>query len=326
MLNNAGNNYSKPQEGTALVAGGAGFIGSHLCDALLNAGFRVVCVDNLFIGTRENISHLLDNDRFRLYELDICNLAGVLNVFETERPDLIYHLAANSDIQASSENPQIEYRNTYTTTFNLLECMRVNGVKKMFFASTSAVYGERDGENVREDTPNLMPISYYGGAKLGSEAMISAFACMNDLSVLVFRFPNVIGSRLTHGAVFDFIRKLKADPTRLQILGDGEQCKPYMHVSDLVGAIMQFCDVPRGITTYNIGVNTQSRVKRIAEIVAEEMGLHNVNFEYTGGRGGWKGDVPVFQYDLSKIHATGWTAMYESDDAVRRTVREELAK
>ena len=166
----------------------------------------------------------------------------------------------------------------------------------------------------------LKPISYYGGAKLGSEGIISSFAYMNDMSVLVFRFPNVIGPRLTHGVIFDFVKRLKADPTHLRILGDGTQSKPYIYVMDLVDAIMRFKDVEKGITLYNVGVETQTSVTRIAEIVCEKMGLPEIPFEYTGGRGGWKGDVPVFAYNLDKIHAAGWRASMTSDEAVAKTV------
>jgi UDP-glucose 4-epimerase len=309
----------------AFVAGGAGFIGSHLCDALLAEGHSVVCADNFFIGTRKNISHLAGEPDFRFYETDVSALDDLKPIFQREQIDYIFHLAANSDIQASAKNPLIEYHNTYVTTFALLEAARLFGVKRFFFASTSAVYGELEGVGVAEDT-NLEPVSYYGGAKLGGEAMIAAYAHMNDMCALVFRFPNVIGPRLTHGAVFDFIRKLRKDKTRLQILGDGRQTKPYMHVSDLIDGITRFRDVPQGVTTYNIGINSQSRITAIADIICEEMGLPNVQYEYTGGRGGWKGDVPVFAYDLSKIHRAGWQARYTSDEAVRLTVREELRK
>lgn len=304
----------------ALVAGGAGFIGSHLIDALLKEGHEVVCIDNFFIGTRANIQYLKGVDNFRFYEQDLTEFDKILNIFEKEKPEYIFHLAANSDIQASAENPMIEYQNTYSTTFNLLECMRRTNVKKLFFASTSAVYGEQMGAEVSEEAVALKPISYYGGAKLGSEAMISAFAYMNDMEVLVFRFPNVIGPRLTHGVIFDFVKRLKADPSHLRILGDGTQSKPYMHVLDLVGAIMRFKDVPVGVSLYNVGVESQTSVTRIAEIVCEKMGLSGIPFEYTGGRGGWKGDVPVFAYDLGKIHAAGWQAEMSSDEAVGKTV------
>ena len=304
----------------ALVAGGAGFIGSHLIDALLGEGNEVVCVDNFFIGTKENIKHLDGNPSYTFYEQDLTDFEAVLKIFETEKVDYVFHLAANSDIQASANDPMIEYKNTYSTTFVLLECMRRTGVKKLFFASTSAVYGEQEGVAVNEDAVALMPISYYGGAKLGSEGIISSFAFMNDLSVLIFRFPNVIGPRLTHGVVFDFVKRLKDDPSHLRILGDGTQSKPYLYVLDLVDAIMQFKNVEKGIALYNVGVETQTCVTRIAEIVCEKMNLTGIPFEYTGGRGGWKGDVPVFAYNLDKIHAAGWFAKMTSDEAVAKTV------
>lgn len=303
-----------------LVAGGAGFIGSHLVDALLTEGHNVVCVDNFFIGTRENIKHLLGEPRFTFYEKDLSDITQILPIFEQEQVDYVFHLAANSDIQASAQSPMIEYKNTYSTTFVLLECMRLCGVKKLFFASTSAVYGEQMGVHVGEDTVPLRPISYYGGAKLGSEGIISSFAYMNDMSVLIFRFPNVIGPRLTHGVIFDFVKRLKADPSHLRILGDGKQSKPYLYALDLVDAIIRFRDCPRGVTVYNVGVESQTSVTRIAEIVCEKMGLAGIPFEYTGGRGGWKGDVPVFAYNLEKIHSAGWSAGMTSDEAVAKTV------
>lgn len=303
-----------------MVAGGAGFIGSHLIDALLAEGNDVVCVDNFFIGTKENITHLHGNPHFKFYEQDLTDLDRMLEIFRTEQVEYVFHLAANSDIQASAQSPMIEYKNTYSTTFILLECMRLCGVKKLFFASTSAVYGEQMGAEVSEEAVALKPISYYGGAKLGSEGIISSFAYMNDMSVLVFRFPNVIGPRLTHGVIFDFVKRLKEDPSHLRILGDGRQSKPYIYVLDLVDAIMRFKDAEKGVTLYNVGVETQTSVTRIAEIVCEKMGLAGIPFEYTGGRGGWKGDVPVFAYNLDKIHATGWKASMTSDEAVAKTV------
>ena len=203
-----------------LVAGGAGFIGSNLIDLLLKEGHEIACVDNYFIGTKRNIAHLEHDPRFHMYEQDLCDLKALSDIFEKEQVDYVFHLAANSDIQASAQNPVIEYKNTYTTTFDLLECMRLHSVKKMFFASTSAVYGEKLDELLTETTTNLCPVSYYGACKLGSEALISAYSHMNDLEALVFRFPNVIGPRLTHGVIFDFIGKLEKDNTQLEILGD----------------------------------------------------------------------------------------------------------
>ena len=311
----------------ALVIGGAGFIGSHLCDALLAEGNSVICVDNFSLGTKANIEHLRENGKFKLYEADASIEAELDTVFAEEKPDYVFHLAANSDIQASAKDPEVEYRNTYTTTFQILMVMRKYGMKKMFFSSTSAVYGDKRDVILDENTPNLAPISYYGAAKLGSEALLHAFSYMNDMETLVFRFPNVIGPRLTHGVIFDFIKKLRTDPGHLQILGDGRQMKPYIYVSDLVEAMMRFKDtgIP-GVTIYNVGVDGASSVTAIADIVCEEMGLDEVEYQYTGGEGGWKGDVPRFRYCIDKIHNAGWRASYTSDEAVRETVRQNISR
>ncbi len=308
-----------------LVAGGAGFIGSHLIDALLKEGNEVVCIDNFFIGTKKNIEHLEGEERFRFYEQDLCDLEKVKEIFKKEQFSAVFHLAANSDIQASAANPMIEYQNTYSTTFCLLECMRIYRVKQFFFASTSAVYGEKMGVEVGEDTAVLEPISYYGGCKLGAEGLISSYSYMNDMETLIFRFPNVIGPRLTHGVIFDFVNRLLADPTHLRILGDGTQSKPYLYVTDLIQAIMQLKGSgKKGVSLYNVGVETQTSVTKIADIICEKMGLVGIPYQYTGGRGGWKGDVPKFQYNLEKIHQTGWKATYSSNEAVEKTVEAVL--
>lgn len=172
-----------------------------------------------------------------------------------------------------------------------------------------------------------MPVSYYGGAKLASEALISSYVSMCDMSVVIFRFPNVIGPRLTHGAVFDFIRKLRNNPAELEILGNGTQCKPYIYVLDLVEAIIKLTrEFNQGEIVYNISVIGEgTTVTHIAEIVVEELSLQNVNFNYTGGDRGWKGDVPRFSYDISKVLATGWKPKHTSDEAVRQTVKDAIA-
>ena len=198
-------------------------------------------------------------------------------------------------------------------------------MKNIFFASTSAVYGEKNGVDVAETNTTLEPISYYGASKLGSEAIINAYTYMNNYKTLIFRFPNVIGPRLTHGVIFDFIKKLRNNPNELEILGDGNQTKPYMYVYDLVDAIIKFKDrVGDGVTIYNIGVNSHTSVTKIADIICDKMGLKDVKYNYTGGTGGWKGDVPKFSYNLDKIHSAGWKAKYTSDKAVEATVEEEL--
>lgn len=304
-----------------LVAGGAGFIGSHLTDALLQQGHRVICVDSLYLGTRKNLEHLEKGAKFSFIEADLLDKTKMQQIFEEEHIDYIMHLAANSDIQASASEPAVEYEHTYSTTYALLEYARQYQVKKFFFASTSAVYGDKRGISLREDTAELSPISYYGAAKLGSEALLSAYSYMNDMRTLIFRFPNVIGERLTHGVVHDFIKKLRKNPGQLEILGDGRQTKPYIYVKDLVQAILRFMENPQGVTLFNVGVESHTSVTRIADIICEEMGLQDVEYRYSGGESGWKGDVPRFDYCLNKIHAQGWEASHTSDEAIRLAAR-----
>lgn len=308
-----------------LVAGGAGFIGSHLIDSLLEEGHTVICADKLIMG-KQNIEHLAGNKNFRFFEIDLADQEKVDQLFKENDIDVVYHLAANSDIQKGGKEPGIDFNDTLLTTRTLLEGMRTANVKKMFFASTSAVYGEMLDVELTELTGGLMPVSYYGGAKLASEALISSYVSMCDMSVVIFRFPNVIGPRLTHGAVFDFIRKLRRNPNVLEILGNGTQCKPYIYVSDLVEAIMKLTrNFNSGEVVYNISVTSQgTTVTHIAEIVVEELGLENVKFAYTGGDRGWKGDVPRFSYDISKVLSTGWSPKHTSDEAVRQTVRDAI--
>lgn len=309
-----------------LVAGGAGFIGSHLMDSLLAEGHRVICADKLIMG-KQNIEHLEGRDNFKFYKVELADQEKVDQIFAGENIDVVYHLAANSDIQKGGKEPGIDFNDTLLTTRALLEGMRKANVKKMFFASTSAVYGEMLDVELTETTGGLMPVSYYGGAKLASEALISSYVSMCDMSVVIFRFPNVIGPRLTHGAVFDFIRKLRKNPAELEILGNGTQCKPYIYVLDLVEAIMKLTQrFDQGEIVYNISVTSEgTTVTHIAEIVVEELGLKDVEFKYTGGDRGWKGDVPRFSYDISKMLSTGWTPKHTSDEAVRQTVKDAVA-
>lgn len=307
-----------------IVIGGAGFIGSNLCQSLLVQGNEVVCFDNFSLGTKKNLETVMQDEKFYLVEGDATDELALSKAFEKFQPEYVFHLAANSDIQSSASNPEIEYRNTYSTTFYILSCMRKYNVKKLFFASTSAVYGDKRDEILYENTPNLAPISYYGGAKLGSEALISAFSYMNDMDAVIFRFPNVIGPHLTHGVIYDFVNKLRGDETKLQILGDGRQTKPYIYVEDLVNAILQFMNAEKGVNLYNVGAEGITSVREIADIICEEMELKGVKYEFTGGESGWKGDVPRFLYNTDKIHKAGWKARYTSNEAVRMTVRKVL--
>ena len=305
-----------------LVAGGAGFIGSHLCDALLSKNNTVIVADKLIMGSK-NIEHLSQNTNFKFYEMELANQDNVDKLFKDNKIDIVYHMAANSDIQKSANDTSIDFNDTLLTTRVLLESMRKNNVKNIFFASTSAVYGEMPDIVLNEETGGLKPVSYYGGAKLASEALISSYVSMCDMNAVIFRFPNVIGSRLTHGVVYDFVKKLRNNPKELEILGNGTQCKPYIYVTDLVNAIVKLTEqFEPGVDVFNISVLSEgTSVTHIAEIVVDVLGLSDVEFKYTGGDRGWKGDVPRFKYDISKVLATGWKPEYTSDEAVRKAAQ-----
>lgn len=305
-----------------LVAGGAGFIGSHLCDALLSKNNTVIVADKLIMGSK-NIEHLSQNTNFKFYEMELANQDNVDKLFKDNKIDIVYHMAANSDISKSANDTSIDFNDTLLTTRVLLESMRKNNVKNIFFASTSAVYGEMPDIVLNEETGGLKPVSYYGGAKLASEALISSYVSMCDMNAVIFRFPNVIGPRLTHGVVYDFVKKLRNNPKELLILGNGTQCKPYIYVTDLVNAIVKLTEqFEPGVEIFNISVMSEgTSVTHIAEIVVDVLGLSDVEFKYTGGDRGWKGDVPRFKYDISKVLATGWKPEYTSDEAVRKAAQ-----
>ncbi|KAA6320860.1 UDP-glucose 4-epimerase [termite gut metagenome] len=308
-----------------LITGGAGFIGSHLCDLLLEKRNRVVVIDNLILGKIENISHLLDRGNFTFIEEDLLNRNMLQRIFNDENFDMIYHLAANSDIQKGSYDPTVDYNYTFNTTFNVLQCMREFHVKKLFFASTSAIYGETY-EQLSEDYGPLQPVSNYGAAKLASEAFISAFSSTYHIQTWITRFPNVVGERFTHGVIYDFIHKLQSNPNALTVLGNGEQVKPYLYVKDLIEGIQFVCEnTNEWFNVYNLGSESRTTVKEIAQMVVEEMEL-DARIEYTGGDRGWAGDVPEFRYDLTKIHTLGWHATHSSNEAVRLAIRKALGK
>lgn len=305
-----------------LVTGGAGFIGSHLVERLLKEGNEVIVVDNYTLGKKENLASVLENKNLEIIECNIDETENFCEKLIDYNIDIIYHLAANSDIQKGGQNPDVDFRDTFMTTRSVLELMRRKNIKKLFFSSTSAIYGDKMGIPLKEDLGDLRPISYYGGAKFASEALISSYTHMNDLNVVMFRFPNVIGPHLTHGVIFDFKKKLERNPKELEILGDGTQQKPYVYVLDLIDAIMMLTkDIKKGIEIYNVGDETSTSVLTIANIVCEELGYKDVEYKFTGGNIGWKGDVPKFNFNLEKIHKAGWKASHTSDEAVRDTVR-----
>lgn len=302
-----------------LVTGGAGFIGCHVCERLIDRGHTLVVADDLSLGRRELIAHLEGND-LRFVEMDVTAQARLDQLFCDERFDAVFHLAANSDIGRSFAEPATDYVATLGTTYAVLEAMRKHAVNQIVFASTSAIYGEAPGQ-LGEDFGPLKPISHYGAAKLASEAFLSSYGENYGIRSWIVRFPNVVGDRSTHGAIYDFVRKLRATPDRLEVLGDGNQEKPYLHVDDLVEAILTAWDVMEGpFNVVNVAGTTRATVRRMAEIVVEESGL-DARIEYMGGDRGWKGDVPKVAYDTSLIQSLGWTPKLDSEGAVRAAAR-----
>lgn len=308
-----------------LITGGAGFIGSHLDDSLIARGHNITVVDNLVLGRKENIEHLIGNPNFRFVEADLLDMEKMRSIFSEGKFDMVYHLAANSDIQKGGKDPMVDYNLTFNTTFNVLQLLKEFEIKKFFFASTSAIYGETY-EVLNEDYGPLKPVSNYGAGKLASEAFISAFSSTYGIQTWITRFPNVVGERFTHGVIYDFIKKLCNNPEELEVLGNGEQCKPYVYVKDLVEAILYVIDhAEEKYNVYMIGSNSRTKVKEIAAMVIEEMGL-NAKIRYTGGDRGWVGDVPEFRYDLTKINKLGWTAPHNSNESVRLAIKKALGK
>jgi UDP-glucose 4-epimerase len=308
---------------TVLVTGGAGFIGSHLCEALVHHGHQVIAIDDLSLGRKENVSHL-PAAQFTLQVHDLLDEAAFRTSIQGVSIEHVFHLAANSDVSRSSQDPTVDLHKTFLTTFAVLQQMREHGLKKIVFASTPAVYGEVR-HTIPENYGPLFPLSHYGAGKLASEAFIASFVANYGLQAWILRFPNIVGERATHGVVFDFINKLRANPHELEVLGSGEQTKPYVYVRDLVEAILFVWQQAQDQLNYfHIGVESRTKVKDIAAMVAHAMKL-TPTIRYVGTERGWVGDQMEYAYDVTKVHRLGWKAPRTSDEAVRLAIERMLA-
>jgi UDP-glucose 4-epimerase len=296
-----------------LVTGGCGFIGSHLVDQLVKE-HEITVLD-------KNINSEFKNDKVKYIEGNLLNPEDIQKCMPV---DAVFHLAANVEVKTGVDNTHADFDNNITATFNVLEVMRKNNVKRIVFTSSSTVYGETETIPTPEDYGILKPISLYGGSKLACEAMVSSYCGSFGFKGTVFRFANIIGSRATHGVILDFINKLRATPDNLEILGDGKQCKSYLHVSDCVNAIILATNKQESdFDVYNVGSEQQTTVTDIGKVVAEEMKL-KPTFSYTGGSRGWVGDIPKFLLDVKKIMSLGWEYKYSSTESIRKTVQELL--
>jgi UDP-glucose 4-epimerase len=308
-----------------LVTGGAGFVGSRAVRRLLESGHEVCAVDDLSLGREENLAGIVPHAPFELVKMDVRS-PSFLETVARFLPSRIFHLAANSDISKGTREPRTDLDRTFLTTYHVLDAMRRTGVREIVFASTSAIYGEAPGDLTENHGP-LEPISLYGAAKLSAEAYIQAHAHLYDLRAWIFRFPNVVGPNLTHGAIFDFVQRLSRDKNRLVVLGDGSQTKPYLDVDDLLAAIFLALErAPGPVETYNVAGRGMTSVREIAEMVRAALELPNATLEYGEGSRGWPGDVPRFSYDTSKIRALGWEPRRSSNESVLASILSEVER
>jgi len=303
-----------------LITGGAGFVGSHLAEYLAECGNDVVIVDNFSTGNREWVP-----DYISFISADLTKPSQIKKAIDTE-PDIVFHLAARKD--PNDNDPRGQFAENTAMTHLLLERCRTVGIDRFVFASSSTVYGEAP-RPTPEDYAPLEPISVYGAGKLGEEGLVSTYSHSYGVESYVFRFANVVGSRLRGAVIPDFIEKLRENPETLRILGNGAQEKSYLHVSDCISAMCHVVEQApqsapeRSLYTFNLGTETTTAVDTIADIVSDTLDVDPV-YEYSGGDRGWTGDVPRMRLSTQKLSALGWTPNLQSTDAVKKAA-EELA-
>ncbi len=314
-------------EGNYFIIGGAGFIGSHFTDALLASPKtrRITIFDNFSSGRDWHYEAHRADPRFNVVHADASDINALTVTMEGH--DWVIHLASNADIAAAAECPEVDFYRGTLLTNNVVEAMRRAGLHRLLYASGSGVYGDAGDTPVPEDYAPMLPISTYGASKLACESLIASYCSMFGLHACAFRFGNVVGPRQTHGVGFDFLRSLSAKPKRLRILGDGQQSKPYIHVSDVVeAALCAAKNAGTPFSVFNVATDDVVTVTEIADLAVQTLGLPaKPVFEYTGGRRGWRGDVPVVRLDSSRIRSFGWFPKRNSHDAVRQSLQELIA-
>ena len=312
-----------------LITGGAGFVATNLIQKFLDLNEVIIAVDNFSRGSKENIKFVLQNENFHFIECDISNYKDFeqkLTLISTEHAiSEVWHLAANSDIPAGVKDMNIDLQDTFMTTFNILKWMKKYSISSIYFASSSAVYGYHGSDILTETSGPLLPISNYGAMKLASEAQISAAAESFLDKAFIFRFPNVVGTPATHGVILDFILKLIESPEKLIVLGDGTQFKSYLHVSELVEAMLLIRTkvFDNNLQVFNIGPENEDgiHVKTIAEEVVR-MISPSAKIIFGTGNKGWVGDIPNFKYSIDKIKQHGWRPFLNSHQTVLKAILE----
>jgi UDP-glucose 4-epimerase len=300
------------------VTGGGGFIGSNLVDRLLAADHQVVAYDNFSSGFRQFLGPALQNPRFRLVEGDLLDLAALGAAMKNS--EFVFHLAANADVRFGTEHPRKDLEQNTIATFNVLEAMRTNGLKRIAFSSTGSIYGEPEIFPTPETCPFPIQTSLYGASKLGGEGLISAYCEGFGFQAWIFRFVSVLGERYTHGHVFDFFKKLSADPTALDVLGNGRQRKSYMYVQDCIDAMLLAIDgASAKVNILNLGTDGYCEINESISWICDAMGI-SPKLRYSGGERGWIGDSPFIYLDTSRIRSLGWQPKLTIKEGILRTL------
>jgi UDP-glucose 4-epimerase len=303
---------------TFVVTGCAGFIGSTLVDRLLADGHSVIGIDNFSSGQRKFLEGALANPSFLLAEVDLLDIEALKAAFKNG--EAVFHLAANADVRFGTDHPRKDLEQNTIATYNVLEAMRSNGIRKIAFSSTGSVYGEAPVVPTPEDGPFPIQTSLYGASKAAGEGLISAYCEGFGFQACIFRFVSILGERYTHGHVFDFYQKLMKDPTRLPVLGNGKQRKSYLYVQDCIDAILLAMEKATGkVNIYNLGVDGYCEVNDSIGWICESLGV-TPELEYSGGDRGWIGDNPFIFLDTKRIQALGWKPKCTIREGVLKTV------
>lgn len=306
------------------VTGGAGFIGSHLCHRLLEMGYSVSAYDNLSLGKREFLKDCEKSGQFQFFQKDLLDFDVLVK--EIIGHDLVFHLAANSDILAGAQRTDIDLKQGTLVTYNVLEAMRVNRIPEIIFASTSAIYGEAQVKPTPENYGPLQPISLYGASKLACEALITAFCHNFKMKGWIYRFANIVGSHATHGAIYDFVGRLKKNPGELTVLGNGTQKKSYLHVSDCVEGMLHGYNAQKNESQiFNLASHGTTEVRFMAEEVVRQMG-GRAHIKFGTEDRGWVGDVPFTWLDGKCLEGLGWKASLNSNESVQKAVAEIISE
>ena len=303
----------------AFITGGAGFIGSNLTDRLLQNDHEVRVYDNLSTGQLRFLDDAKNDERFSFVEGDLLDEDTLSKAMEGFQ--MVFHFAANADVRFGTDHPRRDLEQNTIATFNVLEAMRHQSIRKIAFASTGSVYGEAEVIPTPEDAPFPIQTSLYASSKLAGESLISSYCEGFDFQAWIFRFVSILGERYTHGHVFDFYKKLKRDPTRLEVLGNGKQRKSYLYVQDCIDSILLAIEKgQKKVNLFNLGVDGYCTVNDSIGWICEALGV-DPKLNYSGGERGWIGDNPFIYLDTQKINQMGWKPKLGIQEAILKTIK-----